>query len=214
MTQRLDAGTTGAKEYASANPRAERASASEQANRAGTSVRANRPHPSAGSASLAIAAALAAAVAFSACASGGDRTASGTPVYAIGEVDVRPVLVGCSGYDPIFTQSAPGGPLRYVGVEVRFVVDALGNVEPGSLAFTATRPEAESAVIQAARGCAYKPALLNGEAVAVRTTRYFRIPIETVLPEKVQDSAGGQSPIAPPRVVPGASDPSLEGSPR
>ena len=116
---------------------------------------------------------VAAALLFSSCATAREMGPDGRPVYLAREVNLGPRLVGCTSYTPptvAFNRALP--------VTVTFVVKDDGSVEPGSVRLG--RPSTSDQTVQAeglriAGGCVYQPAMLAGEAVAVRLSRTFRI---------------------------------------
>jgi outer membrane biosynthesis protein TonB len=109
------------------------------------------------------------------CAHPGRGLFGGPPtgrVYALSEVQQRPVLRGCARY------SDPASPsmVRAV-VTVRFVVGADGLVNPSSTAVTGGSGNRDALVdeaLSAASSCVFTPALLKGNPVAVRVSRTFR----------------------------------------
>ena len=118
---------------------------------------------------------LATALLLCACATARELGSDGSPIYRTSEVDSGPRLMGCPGYDPPTVAYARG----YAPVTVTFVVTANGFVEPGtvSLSSRSYRPEplVQTRALSIARGCAYQPAMLNGETVAVRLSTTFRL---------------------------------------
>lgn len=102
-------------------------------------------------------------------------------VYAATEVDVPPRRLGCSGY------ATP--PVIYQVVFLEYVVDASGNVQPGSVRPASSQPQADglrggivprppaagaaTAARKIAPNCTYEPARKGDEAVSVRIVERF-----------------------------------------
>lgn len=103
---------------------------------------------------------------------------TGSSAYSLSSVDVAPELRGCQGY------SEPAAARGY-GVEVRFVVDASGEVRPGTIEALPRRmvgrTHPEEMVRRATRdaaGCSFEPALLDGRPVPVTMRKRFYYPDE------------------------------------
>ena len=118
---------------------------------------------------------LAAALALASCAGPGAGLFGKPPadrVYALSEVQQRPVLRGCSRYsDPV-----SGRGVR-AAVTVRFVVGRDGLVNQSTTVVTGGADQGEGATdaaLSAAASCVFTPALLKGNPVAVRMSRTFR----------------------------------------
>jgi hypothetical protein len=104
------------------------------------------------------------------CAHGGGGKEGDEPrepaSYRLGEVDQRPVLLGCSGYTP---PRRSGG--YHFWVQVQFTVTASGSaINP---MVTRVRPanrrsDGIGPALDAVRTCTFSPALMDGRPVAVR----------------------------------------------
>lgn len=108
----------------------------------------------------------------------GACASTGSSAHPLSSVDVEPELRGCGSY------SEP--PRHGYNVEVQFVLDETGEVEPGtvvarprrSLVGEAHAEEMIRRAVEDARRCTYTPALVDGEPVAVRMTKRFYYPDE------------------------------------
>src|SRR5262245_52621834 len=109
-----------------------------------------------------------------ACASAPEVGLDGRPVYRPSQVDTPPVLMGCNSYDPRTANTAVY-QRGAVPVRVSFIVTAAGTVEREAIDSRSVRAAAgvQEEGLSLARGCAYAPARLAGEAVAVRLSTVF-----------------------------------------
>ena len=97
------------------------------------------------------------------------------PIYAVGEVDQPPELMGDfqPQYPVLLRQSGVGGT-----VQLEYLIDSTGRVAPPSIRILAsTHPAFSASAVAAVRTARFKPARRRGRAVAVlarQTIRFVR----------------------------------------
>lgn len=97
--------------------------------------------------------------------------AGGMQVFDADDVDARPRLLECGLYVP------PPEGTRSGRATVRFVVTKEGRVESPVVSGVTRTPgqgSVENAALTAARSCTYRPAMIDGQPVAVRWSKSFR----------------------------------------